>query len=165
MVANVQTNFTIPTERTHYEDTCIPASELPDLDEVPCTVVCLRHIWAMYEVCCRATRRLWCISSFISLFSHVYCTYAPHTHREVVRRLIGASGIRDGWPFSVADLIPATATFSPNKSNAFAIWLCTVVRTRQDRMVWDLRLTPSAATKACSRRMVSNQDDTGRARS
>eukprot|EP00752_Nemacystus_decipiens_P015391 g13724.t1 len=27
------TNFTIPTERTWYEDTCITASELPDLDE------------------------------------------------------------------------------------------------------------------------------------
>lgn len=29
-----QRNFTIPTSRTHYEFTCVPASELPDFEEV-----------------------------------------------------------------------------------------------------------------------------------
>lgn len=29
-----QTNFPVPEQRTWYEDTCIPASELPSLDEV-----------------------------------------------------------------------------------------------------------------------------------
>lgn len=31
---NEQKNFTIPAVRTWYEDTCIPASELPSLEEV-----------------------------------------------------------------------------------------------------------------------------------
>ena len=39
MQTHVQKNFTIPTERTWYEDTCIPASELPNLDQVLCVVV------------------------------------------------------------------------------------------------------------------------------
>ena len=39
----MQKNFTIPAQRTWYEDTCITASELPSLDEV---------LWVFVSVIC-----------------------------------------------------------------------------------------------------------------